>query len=451
MTEALVFIPGIFGTRLHTLEGEEVWPPTALETKLGYGRIDKLQRGDLKVGEIIDNVLCVKFYSPIQKYFKDLGFKATGAKQLVEFPYDWRRNLFDLADQLANRLNDLAAEKIYIVAHSMGGLISRLVLESGSYVDRPWFDKIELFVALATPHNGAPLALGRILGLESAMGLSGEDFRKLSENAEYPSGYQLLPAPHEDACWDQADVYLKPLDIYDDSTATKLGLKPELVAKAKAVHDTLSNGSPPNGVRYFYFAATGHETVTRVNVVGTGKNTYEREMMNMTTTRDAGDGTVPMWSALPRSKQKQVVVNEHTGVFRGSPFKKVFFRLFGDMSGGEALEAFEDENRLVLSLSKLVYKQGENISVTAYVDERPRDEPEPPDRGMLTGTFQLVEIDEKGEAVGPAKDVAKISYKSADAPYVTIQIGPVKTSGYYRLSFKGNETPQEEPAFSVSQ
>jgi hypothetical protein len=49
----------------------------------------------------------------------------------------------------------------------------------------------------------------------------------------------------------------------------------------------------------------------------------------VTRSEDAGDGTVPLWSALPVSAQKQLIVGEHTGFFTETTFKAVFFRLFG--------------------------------------------------------------------------------------------------------------------------
>jgi phospholipase A1 len=51
--------------------------------------------------------------------------------------------------------------------------------------------------------------------------------------------------------------------------------------------------------------------------------------MVVTRTEDAGDGTVPFWSALPRAVQKQVVVNEHSKIFHGMSFNRVFYRLLG--------------------------------------------------------------------------------------------------------------------------
>jgi hypothetical protein len=86
----------------------------------------------------------------------------------------------------------------------------------------------------------------------------------------------------------------------------------------------LRNGAPPRQVRYFYFAGTGHETLTRVNVFEQDGG-FPAEQMRVTHTEAAGDGTVPLWSALPRVLQKQVVVSEHAHVFTGMPFKLVFY------------------------------------------------------------------------------------------------------------------------------
>ncbi|MCO4054247.1 MAG: hypothetical protein HEQ16_09390 [Bosea sp.] len=163
------------------------------------------------------------------------------------------------------------AKSITIVGHSMGGLVSRLLLESGVFSNEPWFKKIISFIALATPHLGAPLALARILGMDSALGISKSDFKIFANNPKYPTAYQLLPAPGEAACWDISVRSLPALDIYDSKVAARLGLNTSLLKRARYVHDTLGKNSAPGNVRYFFFAGTGHGTVTRVNV-GIGAN-----------------------------------------------------------------------------------------------------------------------------------------------------------------------------------
>jgi hypothetical protein len=168
MITVAVLIPGIMGTELVLPCGEVVWPPTVRETLFGYKRISKLQHADAQPRSIIANVSCVDFYRPLQTLLAQLGFSASGNNVLLEHPYDWRKDLFDLAKELAARLDGITADRIVFVAHSMGGLIVRLLLEPQTFRDRPWFPKIACFIALATPHNGAPLALARVRGLGAA-------------------------------------------------------------------------------------------------------------------------------------------------------------------------------------------------------------------------------------------------------------------------------------------
>ena len=276
MTHTILFLPGIMGSNLDLPDGERVWPPKPIETVLGYKRIEKLQSPDARPAGIIEKVACFGFYNTILGYFAQLGYGQSGAQRLLAMDYDWRRDLFDTADEIADRVTAAlgtpgADDRLSIVGHSMGGLVGRLLLETGRYDDRAWFPTVDLFMTLSTPHLGAPLALARTLGLDNAVGISGKDFKTLSQNPDYPSGYQLLPAPGEEACWNvEAGDALEPIDIYDPTAAAALGLVPALVGRAKALHDAFAAGVPPEHVRYFYFAGTGHKTVSRVNVDGLG-------------------------------------------------------------------------------------------------------------------------------------------------------------------------------------
>lgn len=432
MDKAVVFVPGIMGTELK-LGSEVVWPPKVTETIFGYNRIADLQNPAVVATRVIANVSCVDFYSPLQDLFRDLGYGASGDRRLVEHPYDWRRDLFDLADGLAARLDGVAADEITLVAHSMGGLISRLVLETDLYRNRPWFGRIKGFIALATPHTGAPLALARVLGLDSALGISARDFKTLSENPAYPSGYQLLPAPGEAACWNTENgADLAPLDFYDPAVANRLGMKPTLVARTKALHDALNAGQRPPGVRYFYFSGAGHKTVTRVNVTQTTRS--------MVITPDAGDGTVPMWSSLPHPVQKQVVINEHANVFRGTPFKRVFFRLFGQ-DAGVPLEAAGADEMMSMSLQRQVFAQGDPIEVVLSA-EAPMQ--------RLEGQFVFDRITDAAEMERPAVASVPVLYDGPEMPSMAMSLKAMLEPGFYQLRFEGNRTPEERAVFVVS-
>jgi phospholipase A1 len=444
--KAVVFVPGIMGTKLISGTGEELWPPTIAETQVGYRRTNKLLGEDVRPGDIIENVKCVDFYGPLLKQFESCGFEPSGNdKRLYPFPYDWRLDLEDTAGELARKLDSVdhdGATDIDIIAHSMGGLICRLVLETGTYSNRPWFEKIRTFIALATPHQGAPLALARVLGLDSSMGISKADFRRLGNDRRYPSGYQLLPAPNEAACWSKADLRVGAVDIYDPETAIRLGLDPELLSRARFVHDSLSRGAAPRHVRYFYFAGTGHETVTRVNVLERD-GAYPAAEMAVTKTKDAGDGTVPFWSALPRAVQKQVVVNEHTKVFNGMPFKRVFYRLLGgDL--GVPLQSLGQEERAEateLSIPTPVLDAGHGFELLVI--------PGSP-ANKIIGALWLQRLTEDGTAAAPAEKMSAISYEGPRVSRLPLSMPPVANPGLYELRFKGAPTNSDPLKFAVA-
>lgn len=434
--ECVVFVPGTMGSILSTPGGEEVWPPTPIEVATGYRRKAKLLQDNLVVGDIIREVSCFDFYKPLVETLGAIGFKESGpGNLLIVWPYDWRRDLEVLADRLAARLDTLPAgvTSIAIVAHSMGGLIARLVLETGRFTGKPWFGKVKNFMTLATPHLGAPLALGRILGLDSAMGISAADFREIGADRRYPSGYQLLPAPREAACWDiKAGSPLGELDIYDNATASGLGLDPTLVARAAWVHTQLANGAAPAHIRYFYFAGTGHKTVTRINVATSSKQ--------MTRSEDAGDGTVPLWSALPKSAQKQLVVGEHASFFTETTFKAVFFRLFGKNFPTPPVGVARAVKAALSVQSLTIHKKAEIELVIALA--KPMEK-----------VASKVVI-ERSEGPGkPFKRVGtpkKVSYAGPPTPVVKLRLPATGKAGFYQLHLVGNPTGQKPVQFAVT-
>lgn len=447
--QAIVFVPGVMGTELRAADGELLWPPTLWETQFGYGRIDKLVADGVVAGDIIRKVSCVDFYGPLFEQFESLGFGSDSAAQrLYSLPYDWRQDLETTSKSLEALLDTAhrdGATDIHLVAHSMGGLISRLTIESKKCADRPWRGALRSFIALAVPHRGAPLALARVLGLDSALGISKADFKRMTADRRYPSAYQLLPAPGEEACWNQSDAGLAEVDIYDEAVAGRLGLDPMLLKRARFVHETLAEGAAPSHVRYFYFAGTGHETVTRVNVWQGDGGSFPHDQMEVTRTRDAGDGTVPFWSALPSRGQKQVVVNEHSSVFTGMPFKAVFFRLLGG-SLGPALESVDrtqesDPDALRLSMPTQVIECGKGFELL-LVPRAPVQK--------ISGELVLRKLTEEGLlAAGPSEPIAEVNYTGAPVSTLRLSMPALSSRGLYELKFEGEPTTSKALKFAV--
>lgn len=450
--EVVVLVPGIMGTELYVpgLKGEEkIWPPKPSETQFGYKRCKELQRPDVRTGGIIRNVLCFDFYGPLYSMLADLGFdKDGGPKRLMDFPYDWRIDLFDIAESLSVALNEAVqagASKISLVAHSMGGLICRLLLEQTRYHAQPWFEHVDQLIAIATPHLGAPLALGRVLGRDSAMGISGEDFREFSNNEAFPSAYQLLPAPGEQACWDQDDIALHSLDIYDADNGARLGMNPRLMDRARALHQVLGAGNTPPGKRYFYFGAVGHRTVTRVNVFASGPEPVDHVHTELTRTVDAGDGTVPLYSALPSAGQRQIVTNQHATAFKGDAFRRVFVRLLGG-DEGHALEA-SPGLAVELSVESPMVNADQDIEILILPVDPIGDEP-----GFITsiqGELVLTQVRQGDFVVEKETSRSAIRYCGPKINSLRFYLPPVNEPGHYTLAFEGKPPAQVALSFSA--
>src|SRR3569833_1798036 len=116
---------------------------------------------------------------------------------VIGFGYDWRQdNVAVTAKMLQNFLYNLTAtpgntvDRITLIGHSMGGLVSRSYLESVAISaatktpqDAIILGMIDQLITLRTPHLSAPMALGPISRtLELVKGLDGEIFLWLLAN-----------------------------------------------------------------------------------------------------------------------------------------------------------------------------------------------------------------------------------------------------------------------------
>ena len=249
-----------------------------------------------------------------------------------------------------------------------------------------------------------------------------------------------MPAPKEEACWNQ-NLALHALDIYDDTTAARLGLDTVLLARARFIHEELAAGAPPSHVRYFYFAGTGHETVTRINVTANAAGAFLPGEMNVTRTEGAGDGTVPFWSALPRSVQKQVVVNKHEHVFQGMPFKRVFYRLLGGDLGPalQKLDLDDDAEKsagaMRMSISTPILQCAKEFelllaphSPTPSIDVR----------------LSLQRLRDDGTPSAPAEEVSRVAYEGPPVSWLRLLMSPIAVPGLYQLVSTGTP-PMSEP------
>lgn len=198
----------------------------------------------------------------------------------VEFhDYDWRLSILQSGRALAERLRALRPAPVAIVAHSMGGLVSRaaLALEHTRHIER--------LVLLGTPNCGSFAAVQALRGTyavvrklaclahqTSAESLATEVFNT------FPSLYELLP-------WGPCRV--AGGDLFDARNWPATGPRPR-AALLEAARATQRQLAPPDE-RFAVIAGVGAETVTRLR---------RRSGQFLYTLTRGGDGTVPLASAL---------------------------------------------------------------------------------------------------------------------------------------------------------
>jgi pimeloyl-ACP methyl ester carboxylesterase len=314
MTKLIIFLPGLMGSQL--FKGTDlIWPGPFLSLFSPYKLMNELLDPDLRVGDIIRSFSISEQYGSLIAKLGQADFTEQNGRLRV-FPYDWRKRNEDAAEGLAKLIEKIAAEhnsevEITLLAHSMGGLISRYYLESGLFDQRPGFSNVRNLFTLATPHRGSPVALAAAVGLERRLFLDKSQVQQLVQHTEFPSVYQLLPPPEDAFAWDDRnrDDLFKPFPVHEH--AAELALVP---ANLKAAADFRAHltGRAPNGVRYFCFVGTRLPTLTHVRISGDGASLFVRPVP----ADDGGDGTVPSWSGGLAGVQTQFVGGEHGTIYK---------------------------------------------------------------------------------------------------------------------------------------
>jgi pimeloyl-ACP methyl ester carboxylesterase len=279
----VIIVPGIMGSQLG-LQRTAPDPNDVLwvdPIDIGLGRLITLRMPGtariISLGVVIDSYLKLK-----------LRLRAAGFA--VSFhDYDWRLGVDELGRALAERLRNEPAQRLAIVAHSMGGLVSRAAAVL------PGAERVGRVLLLGSPNYGSFATiqalrgtyavvrkLARLAGDSSAEFLSGEIFNT------FPSLYQMLPAA---SCSDGTD-------LFDASSWPGSGPQPDpaLLERARTVQSTLAQPD----ARFASIVGIGQETVTAVRRRG--------DDFVYTITRH-GDGTVPsMSAALPGAPTHYVSV-----------------------------------------------------------------------------------------------------------------------------------------------
>jgi hypothetical protein len=411
----IIFIPGFAGSSL-SLNSDEVWPPTLLEFIVGYHRISELQDQGVQKHGVIYDVSCSPVYHPIED---DLDVIANGMNaQKIDFDYDWRGNITTrtaplLADAIAG-LYANGARSIALVCHSLGGLVARLVLETPTYRSDPWFTSITQFVGICNPHHGAPLILAEALGLLGFQGISASDMPSLASDLRYTGGYQGLPAPGYRRLRRQPGN--TSIDVYTTAVNGIFGRNSPNTKAAKASFSALNFNNRPKTVPYSLIAGSQQSTVQWVDVDATGSSFDIRY-------NAAGDGTVPLWSAVPGSLPPFVTPGDHVGIFKTQAFRQ---RLYQILTGGAVMPTpYAKAQVVVISLDKQFYAPGESMSVLVIPDKPTQS---------IAGQLRLYRaVGEKLTEFERYGEDRRIHYVGPDTSDLAMRISAPTEPGAYRM------------------
>lgn len=268
----IIFIPGIMGSELTVTEdGDDdvVWISF---WRLIKGGIKKLQLTADGAQEA-DSTLRVRPSGLDKDSYAETILWLKAYWNVEPFAYDWRKDL----DQAAKDLKDVVQAKfedrpVHLVAHSMGGLVSRnfirLYPKLWKGMSEPKKVQGGRLIMLGTPNYGShAIAQAMVAKDKLVKWLAAADLRHdLEEVLEVLNGfvgsYQLLPAP--------AKLPAAEQQLYD---ATAWGGYPIVAAhlnRARKFHADLDVAATTDPERMTYIAGYNRETLNGVAIDAPG-------------------------------------------------------------------------------------------------------------------------------------------------------------------------------------
>lgn len=341
MKDVVIIIPGIMGSVLMK-DGREVWGAswgTLMNTIFSRGNAldvlklggDSIEREDIEDGIVAERLFptahLIPYFWTIDGYTEltdwvQAKFNVQPGQNYFEFAYDWRRDVRASARRLEKFVYDRLKKwrstsgaqdaKLVFLCHSMGGLVAHYFIEAL----HGWKDTRTLFT-LGTPFWGSMNALETLATTPLARGRSGiaPDLTHLIRT--FTSAYQLLPNCR---CVSTGEG----LSTLFDSRVS-LNLPPEKLSASEELRDGLELAVTENSGRESYVGSYKHYAVIgtfqdtkQYAEIGSGGPRFSNTLRTGTKTYEEGDGTVPVYSAIPRKyvnePQKFNIAQQHASL-----------------------------------------------------------------------------------------------------------------------------------------
>jgi pimeloyl-ACP methyl ester carboxylesterase len=458
INDVIVLLPGILGSALRR-DGRDVWAISGGTVgrallSLGGSITDLALRDEstdptvnadgVTAERLLDDVHLIPGLWKIDGYTKiSEAIKKTFAVEeganFFPFPYDWRRDNRVAAKQLAAKTKTWLAEwrkrpgkqnaRLILLAHSMGGLVSRYFLE----VLDGWRDT-RMLVTFGTPYFGSLNAVNVLAnGLKVGFGPLAVDLSPLIQSL--PALHQLLPTY---SCYDPGTGDLA--HTYDDGIDIP-NLDPVKATAAHKFHteieDAVTRHLKDNEYmqnRYIIHPIVGRKQPTLQSAVRRGATV---EMLSTYKgTDEEGDGTVPRVSATPKEldgEQRETFAAEMHGSLQNSD--SVWVNVEGILGG---LDIHSHAFRAGVSAAKLAVRLGIR---DAYPDKTPVTMTVRPEESFVDLEATVVDV-------ATNREVQTVPAQPAGAAERTVSFAGLQP-GTYRVTVHGDDVDAVSDVFLV--
>ncbi len=283
----IIFLPGIMGSELSvTADGDDdvIWVSFL---KLIRGGIAKLQL-DKDGAQEADSGLRVRPSGLDKDSYAETVLWLKAYWNVEPFAYDWRKDLDLAADNLKALIETKFKDQpVHLVAHSMGGLVSRNFIRLYPKVWKAMLEPKKIqggrLIMLGTPNYGSyAIANAMVAGDKLVRRLAAADLtHDLDEVLDILNGfvgsYQLLPSP--------AKLAASEHGLYESGKWGRYPIVAAHLARARKFHEDLAAAPTIDPERMTYIAGCNQETLTGLRIELPGMFEFDTSLK--------GDGRVP--------------------------------------------------------------------------------------------------------------------------------------------------------------
>jgi pimeloyl-ACP methyl ester carboxylesterase len=384
----IVIVPGFMGSELrHRETGELAWPALSSIPRNPFqwrGWVENFvatltyPNDDLIPTDLIHEVVFIppwakqEHYGRLIRALDDMGYRTELGQhpeqdlEVYNFPYDWRQDNRKSAEQLGEAIERWRVHhpgaKVWIVAHSNGGLVARWYIEKLGGKET-----VGRMFLMGSPWDGVPKAMQMLFGGLDMLFLRRFNLfniPRLTRDAirTFPSVYQLLP--HQDPFLRDPNNEL--IDLFTQQDWLDDEEQRDLLDEGRRFNDELGTEA---SVETLCFFGVKKPTTTFGLVQAIAQGNWQDITWGVTT---AGDGTVPERSAVhPNAREKLPFSVGHGDIYvNPSVLEKLEWELVRRFQGFTLAEATTEHLNIMFEPEKDAYEPGEPIDMWATVHNR---------------------------------------------------------------------------------